>query len=43
MAYERMQITLPKDVRVKLDRIAHKERRSLSNMLVHLIDQYPEE
>ena len=26
MAYERMQITLPKDARVKLDRIAQKER-----------------
>jgi len=43
MVFERMQITLPKDARVKLDKIAQKERRSLSNMIVHLIDQYPDE
>ena len=40
MAYERLNITLPKETYKKLHIIAEKEQRSLSNMISHLINNY---
>ncbi len=37
-----MTITMPKEVRDKLSRIAKKERRSESSMIHYLIDKYEE-
>ena len=40
MAYARLNITIPKETVEKLKRIADKEKRSLSNMITYLIEQY---
>ena len=40
MGFERLNITLPKDTYKKLQLIAEKEQRSLSNMISHLINSY---
>ena len=42
MVYDRINITIPKDVRAKLERIAEKERRTVSNMIAYLVEQYKE-
>ena len=39
---DRMTITMPPEVKKKLERIAKKERRSLSNMIHYLIESYDE-
>ena len=38
-----MTITMPQDIREKLDRIAKKERRTKSAMIHYLIEQYQED
>jgi len=40
MAFERLNITLPKETYEKLHDISENEDRSLSNMISHLINSY---
>ena len=40
--YIKVSLSLPKETKEKLDRIAKKEFRSLSNMVAYLIEQYEE-
>ena len=42
MPYERLNITMPKETKEKLKRIAKKEKRSHANMISVLIDRYEE-
>ena len=41
--YDRLYITLPRNTKRKLERISNREHRSLSNMIVHMIEEYPEQ
>jgi len=41
--YERLYITLPFETKKKLERISNQEHRSLSNMIMHLIETYSEQ
>lgn len=36
----RIAVTIPKDLKQEADYIANKEHRSLSNLIVNLIDNY---
>ena len=40
MGIVRMSITLPKDTKEKLERIAKGELRSVSNMIAYLVETY---
>jgi len=42
MPFERLNITIPKETKKKLERIAKKENRSQSNMITTLIERYDE-
>jgi len=42
MEYVKITISLPIDLKKKLERISQKEIRSQSNMIAALIDQYSE-
>ena len=38
----KITITIPKEVKDKLERISKKEMRSMGNMLAYLVNQYQE-
>jgi len=40
MNYERMGISIPKETKKKLEKIAKQEMRSVSNMIAYLIEKY---
>ena len=42
MPYVRIQVTLPKEVNEKLERIAKNESRPKANMIAWLIESYKE-
>ena len=42
MSFEKITISLPSELKKKLERISKKERRSQSNMISILIEQYKE-
>ena len=42
MVMERLNITMPKETKKKLERISKKEHRSQANMITYLIELYKE-
>lgn len=40
MTVVRMSITIPRETKEKLERMAQKEMRSVSNMIAYLIETY---
>ena len=40
MAYQRLNVTIPKTTMSKLKKQAEKQDRSLSNMVRHMIEEY---
>lgn len=42
MGIVRMSITLPKETKKKLEKMAKKELRSVSNMIAYLVERYEE-
>jgi len=42
MGIVRMSITLPEETKNKVEKLAEKEMRSVSNMIAYLIERYEE-
>ena len=42
MAHVKLNISLPEETKKKLDRIAKKEMRPVSNMIAYLVESYNE-
>jgi len=40
MGYIKISVSIPKETKIKLEKIAQKEMRSISNMIAYLIEQY---
>lgn len=40
MGFERMSISIPEETKTKLEQMAKKEMRSVSNMIAYLVEKY---